>query len=79
MDEGGPVLQEATRPQQSWAPRGGAAAPEVWVLFWRKAPSTHQIFKETQIPERFGVSLAEARKLSVVKSAPKYTKQKLTE
>lgn len=45
-------MEQTKRPgQQSWTPRDGAEAPEAQLLVWGEAPSTHQILKETQMPE----------------------------
>lgn len=45
-------MEQTKRPgQQSWTLRDGAEAPEAQLLVWGEAPSTHQILKETQMPE----------------------------
>ena len=49
-------------------PKRQGCSPEVWVHFWGEDPGSHRILRETQIPERFGVSLARISKLSVVKT-----------
>lgn len=56
-------------------PERQGCSSEAWVHFRGEAPGSHQILRETQIPERLGVSLTRISKLSVVKRAPKYSEK----